>query len=65
MHRGSNFGFPSAQHSVPASRSLHTNHFLYLKQSEEEEDEKEEEEGKGASRTMREWIEAETAADTG
>ncbi len=65
MHRGSNFGFPSAQHSVPASHSLHTNHFLYLKQSKEEEEEEEEEEGKGASRTMKKWIEASKVADRG
>lgn len=64
MHRGSNFGFPSAQHSVPASHSLHTNHFLYLKRSEEE-DEEEEEGREGANRTMKQWKEATKAADRG
>ena len=58
MYRGSNFGFPSAQHSVPASHSLHTNHFLYLKQSEEEEEER-----RGTSKTMKKWIKASKAAE--
>lgn len=31
IHRSSNFGFPGAQHSVPASRSLLTDRFLHLK----------------------------------
>lgn len=59
MHRGSNFGFPSAQHSVPASHSLYTNHFLYLKQRQKEKV------GRGASRAMKKWIEASEAADRG
>lgn len=37
MHRGSDFGFPGAKYSVPGRLSLHTNHFLNLKQHEEEE----------------------------
>lgn len=59
MYRGSNFGFPGAQHSVPASHSLHTNHFLYLKNSEE----KEEEERRGTRKTMKKWIKASKAAE--
>lgn len=60
MYRGSNFGFPSAQRSVPASRSLHTNHFLYLKKSEEE---KVEEKRRGTSKTMKKWLKASKAAE--
>lgn len=37
MQSGSCFGFPSAEDSLPACISLHTNHFLNLKQSKGDE----------------------------
>lgn len=56
MHGGSDFGFSRAEHSVPASHSLHTNHFLYLSKGEE---------AKGAQKDFKEGMEANNAADEG